>query len=299
MTTAQKAVQKAAQQAVRRAAQKGAKRGARKTAHHTAHRTTRHATPHATPHTARETARHTTRLTAALGATALLLTGCVGLDGPERLSADCAVVVDGSGSGADSENGFRAKEKLKTTVPGFLADQKCRYVSYAPITAASTASSCQVGRMDLDPDADKRSERESLWLQTRALAQAGAEKMLDCARERQPGSDVLGGLERAAKVPRDGDGTYHVLVISDFDQSDPDFRLSKFELETPAQRDEAVDALVAVRGVPELPDTTVHRVGFAMRGGRTTPERVEQMGQFWQQVLEKEVKVGVDDGYGA
>jgi hypothetical protein len=256
-----------------------------------AHRITRPPAP--------RTARHATRLTVALGATALLLTGCGQLDGPERLSADCTVVVDGSGSGADSENGFRAKEKLKTTVPGFLADQKCRYVSYAPITAASAASSCQVPRIDLDPDADKRSERESLWKQTRVIAQAGAEKMLDCARERQPGSDVLGGLERASKVPRDGDGTYHVLVISDFDQSDPDFRLSKFELETPAQRDKAVDALVAVRGVPELPDTTVHRVGFAMRGGKTTPERVEQMGQFWQQVLEKEVKVGVDDGYGA
>ncbi|MFJ9716767.1 hypothetical protein ACIRPQ_12595 [Streptomyces sp. NPDC101213] len=268
---------------------------ARQATGHAAHRTT-HRTTH---RTARRAAVHTARMTAALGATALLLTGCGALDGPDRLSADCAVVVDGSGSGADSESGFRAKEKLKATVPGFLADQKCRYVSYAPITAASTASSCQVPRMDLDPDGDQRSDRESLWKQTRVLAEAGAEKMLDCARRRQPGSDVLGGLERAAKVPRDGDGTYHVLVISDFDQSDPDFRLSKFELETPAQRDEAVAALVAVRGLPELPDTTVHRVGFAMRGGRTTPERVEQMDRFWQQVLEKEVKVGVDDGYGA
>jgi hypothetical protein len=230
---------------------------------------------------------------------ALLVASCGTFDGPERLSADCAVVVDGSGSGADNDDGFRAKEKLKATLPRFLADQKCKYLSYAPITSASVASSCQVPRIDIDPDDDRRAEREPLWAQTRALAAAGAEKMLACARERRPGSDVLGGLDRAAKVPRDGDGTYHVLVVSDFDQADPDFKLSKYGLATQAQRDTAVNALVADRGLPELPDTTVYRVGFAMRGGKTTPERVEQMGQFWQQVLEKEVKVDVDDGYGA
>lgn len=240
------------------------------------------------------------RLAAALGTTALLLTACDGMPGgSERLSADCAVVVDGSGSGADSKEGFRAQEKLKATLPRFLADKKCKYLSYAPITSASVASSCQVPRIDIDPDADTRSEREGLWTQTRFLAQKGAEKMLDCARERQPGSDVLGGLDRVSKVPRDGDGTFHVLVISDFDQADPDFKLHKYELVTPAQRDDAVDALVTGRGLPELPDTTVYRVGFAMRGGKTTPERADQMGQFWQQVLEKEVKVDVDDGYGA
>ncbi|MFC9286784.1 hypothetical protein [Streptomyces sp. NPDC057052] len=145
------------------APQHAARRAARQAAGRAAHRTARHA------------ATHTARMTAALGATALLLTGCGVLDGPDRLSADCTVVVDGSGSGADSENGFRAKEKLKATVPGFLADQKCRYVSYAPITAASAASSCQVPRMDLDPDGDQRSDRESLWKQTRGRAQAGAE----------------------------------------------------------------------------------------------------------------------------
>ena len=75
--------------------------------------------------------------------------------------------------------------------------------------------------------------------------------------------------------------------------------LSKYELETPAQRDTAVKALATGRSLPDLPDTTVYRVGFAMRGGRTTPERIDQMGEFWQQLLEKEVKVDVDDGYGA
>ncbi|MGW0823828.1 hypothetical protein [Streptomyces sp. NPDC002845] len=240
------------------------------------------------------------RLAAVLGAAGLLLTGCrVPGGAPERLSADCAVVVDGSGSGADSDDGFRAKEKLKATLPRFLADKKCKYLSYAPITSASAASSCHVPRMDIDPDADKRSEREALWTQTRVLAVAGAEKMLECARDRQPGSDVLGALDRTAKVPRDGDGTFHVLVISDFGQADPTFRLSRHQLVTQAQRDTAVEELVDGRGLPDLPDTTVYRVGFAMRGGKTDPERVEQMGQFWQQLLEKEVKVDVDDGYGA
>ena len=243
--------------------------------------------------------RRTARPAAVLGAAALLLAGCGIADGPERLSADCAVVVDGSGSGADSTEGFRAKEKLKTTLPRFLADKKCKYLSYAPITSASEASSCQVPRIDIDPDSDKRSEREPLWKQYRVLAEAGAEKMLQCARERQPGSDVLGGLTRAAKVPRHGDGTFQVLVISDFEQADPDFKLSKYELETPAQRDTAVKALATGRSMPDLPDTTVYRVGFAMRGGKTTPERIDQMGEFWQQLLEKEVKVDVDDGYGA
>ncbi|MFJ6982422.1 MULTISPECIES: hypothetical protein [unclassified Streptomyces] len=259
--------------------------------------TTTPITPTVTTPTTRRARTASCLLTALLTATPLLLTACV--PEQERLSADCAIVVDGSGSGADTAKGFGAEEKLKSTVPKFLAGEKCRYVSYAPITAASVASSCQVARMDIDPDADKRSDRESLWKQTRVLAEAAARKMLTCARQRQPGSDVLGGLERAAKAPRDGKGTYHVLVVSDFDQSDPDFRLSKFELETAAQRDTAVDALVAGRGLPELKDTTVHRVGFAMRGGRASPERVEQMGQFWQQLLEKEVKVGVDDEYGA
>lgn len=239
------------------------------------------------------------RLAAALGATALLLAACDVPGGSERPPADCAVVVDGSGSGADSDDGFRAKEKLTAALPRFLADKKCKYLSYAPITSASVASSCQVPRIDIDPDADTRAEREGLWTQTRFLAGAGAEKMLDCARKRRPGSDVLGGLDRVAKVPRDGGGTFHVLVISDFDQADPDFKLSKYELDTAARRNEAVDALVTGRGLPELPDTTVYRVGFAMRGGRTTPERVDQMAQFWRQVLEKEVKVDVDDGYGA
>ncbi|MFJ4619060.1 hypothetical protein [Streptomyces sp. NPDC088812] len=228
-----------------------------------------------------------------------MLTACEPPGGSERLSADCAVVVDGSGSGQDSDDGFRAKEKLKATLPRFLADKKCKYVSYAPITSASLASSCQVPRIDIDPDSDTRAEREGLWSETRFLAEAAAEKMLDCARKRQPGSDVLGGLDRVANVPRDGDGTFHVLVISDFEQADADFKLGRYELDTQARRDEAVDALVTGRGLPKLPDTTVYRVGFGMRGGKTTPERVEQMGQFWQQVLEKEVKVDVDDGYGA
>ncbi|MFF5182881.1 hypothetical protein ACFY30_03675 [Streptomyces sp. NPDC000345] len=236
---------------------------------------------------------------AALGAAALLLTACGPWDGPERLKADCAVVVDGSGSGADSDDGFRAKEKLKSTLPRFLADKKCKYLSYAPITSASEASSCQVPRIDIDPDSDKRSEREPLWTQTRVLAEAGAEKMLECARDRQPGSDVLGGLTRVAKVPRDGDGTFQILVVSDFEQADPGFKLSKYKIETQAQRDTAVDAMVAGRNLPDLPHTTVYRVGFAMRGGRTSPEHVEQLGAFWTQLLEKEVKVDVDDGYGA
>ncbi|MET9558875.1 hypothetical protein [Streptomyces tauricus] len=242
--------------------------------------------------------------TAALATAALLLsattTACDGgpFSGPEHLSADCAVVLDGSGSGLDSDAGFRAKEKLQATLPAFLTDKKCKYLSYAPITSASEASSCQVARIDIDPDADKRPEREGLWKQTRVLAGAGAEKMLKCARDRQPGSDVLGGLARAADVPR-ADGTFHVLVISDFDQSDPDFRLSRYELVTQPERDTAVEELVDGRGLPDLPDTTVYRVGFAMRGGKTNPERVEQMQQFWQQLLEKEVKVDVDDGYGA
>ncbi|WP_416977617.1 hypothetical protein [Streptomyces sp. T028] len=240
-----------------------------------------------------------TPVVAVLGATALLLTACGTLDGPERLKADCAVVVDGSGSGADSDDGFRAKEKLETTLPRFLADKKCRYVSYAPITSASEASSCQVPRIDIDPDSDKRSEREPLWTQTRVLAEAGAQKMLECARDRQPGSDVLGGLTRAAKVPRDGDGTFQILVISDFEQADPGFKLSKYKLATPAQRNTAVDAMVDGRNLPDLPDTTVYRVGFAMRGTKTTPEHVEQLGEFWKQLLETEVKVDVDDGYGA
>ncbi|CAM5700303.1 Lipoprotein OS=Streptomyces aurantiogriseus OX=66870 GN=GCM10010251_13090 PE=4 SV=1 [Streptomyces aurantiogriseus] len=172
--------------------------------------------------------------------------------------------------------------------------------SYAPITSASAASSCQVARTDIDPDAYTRSDREKLWDQTREIAKTAADKMLKCARERQPGSDVFGGLERAADVPREKtDATFHVLVISDFDQADPDFRLSKYQLETQAQRDTAVEELVTGRGLPDLPHTTVYRVGFAMRGGKTNPERVEQMEQFWQQVLEKEVKVDVDDGYGA
>ncbi|MCX4764292.1 hypothetical protein OG562_25695 [Streptomyces sp. NBC_01275] len=244
-------------------------------------------------------------VTAALAASTLLLTltttACGGgpFAGPERLSADCAVVLDGSGSGSDSDIGFRAQEKLKATLPRFLADKKCKYLSYAPITSASVASSCQVARIDIDPDADKRSEREGLWKQTRVLAEAGAEKMLECARDRQPGSDVLGGLDRAAKVPRDGGGAFQVLVISDFDQADPDFKLSKYDLVTQPERDTAVRALVSGRGLPDLPDTTVFRVGFAMRGGKTNPERVDQMEQFWQQLLEKEVKVDVDDGYGA
>ncbi|MFF3498566.1 hypothetical protein [Streptomyces sp. NPDC003247] len=251
----------------------------------------------------RATRARRVRTAGAVGAAALLLAAC-GPDGPfdeeERLSADCAVVLDGSGSGSDKE-GFRAQEKLDDTLLPFLAAKKCKYLSFAPITSASVASSCQVKRVDIDPDEYTRSDRGTkLWKTTRAIAKKGADDMLKCARERQPGSDVLGGLERAADVPRTkADSTFHVLVISDFEQADPDFKLSRYELATDAERDTAVNALVSGRGLPDLPHTTVYRVGFAMRGGKTTPERVEQMEQFWQQVLEEEVKVDVDDGYGA
>jgi hypothetical protein len=246
-------------------------------------------------------ARHG-RPAAVLGAVTLLLTACGTGDvfgESERLSADCAVVLDGSGSGNDDKKGFGAQAKLDAKLVDFLDDQKCKYLSYAPITSASVASSCQVARVDIDPDEYTRSDRTKLWDTTRAIAKTGADRMLKCARERQPGSDVLGGLQRVTAVPREKpDSTFHVLVISDFDQADPDFRLSKYDLDTQARRDTAVKDLVAARGLPDLPHTTVHRVGFAMTGTKTNPERVHHMEQFWQQLLEKEVKVDVDDGYG-
>lgn len=72
--------------------------------------------------------------TAALATAALLLsvttTACDGgpFSGPEHLSADCAVVLDGSGSGLDSDAGFRAKEKPR---------RRCR-----PSSPTRSASTC-------------------------------------------------------------------------------------------------------------------------------------------------------------
>ncbi|MER6139480.1 hypothetical protein ABT174_05395 [Streptomyces sparsogenes] len=216
---------------------------------------------------------------------------------PERYSQACGVVVDGSGSALDTKTGFDAEAKLKARLDTFLKDRKCRKTSFAPITKVSMASKCQVSPLDLDPDGSKTSDRDRTRKALRAVALSSALKLLHCAQKQEPGSDVLGGLSRIALTkPSGDDASFDVLVVSDFDQGDPDFRLGRQDLSTDASREKTADGFLKSHGKPELSGADIYPVGYGMKY-HTDTSRYEQFNAFWTEVLEGRVKAHVHTDY--
>ncbi|MEU9796795.1 hypothetical protein AB0E27_40725 [Streptomyces sparsogenes] len=216
---------------------------------------------------------------------------------PERYSQACGIVVDGSGSALDTKTGFDAEAKLAARLDTFLKDRKCRKTSFAPITKVSMASKCQVSPLDLDPDGSKTSDRDRTRKALRAVAFSSAHKLLECAKKQEPGSDVLGGLSRIALTkPSGDDASFDVLVVSDFDQGDPDFRLGRQDLSTEASREKTADGFLKSHGTPELSGADIYPVGYGMKY-HTDTSRYEQFNAFWTEVLEGRVKAHVHTDY--
>ncbi|MER7791568.1 hypothetical protein [Streptomyces sp. NPDC097640] len=235
-------------------------------------------------------------LVLALAATAATACDAVSNE-PKRYSQACGVVVDGSGSAAATKTGFDAKAKLEATLNTFLSDNKCRKTSFAPITKVSQASKCQVSPLDLDPDTSKTADRDRTRKAMRAVALSSALKLLRCAQEQEPGSDVLGGLSRVALTkPSGDDDSFDVLVVSDFDQGDPDFRLGRQDLSTAASRGKTIDAFLKSHHKPELSGADIYPVGYGMKYGADTA-RYDQFNSFWTELLEGRVKARVHTTY--
>ncbi|MFI1728814.1 hypothetical protein ACH40E_06145 [Streptomyces acidicola] len=212
---------------------------------------------------------------------------------PDPLTTPCGVVVDGSGSG--SEKGFDAEAKLKGSLMPFLEEQKCGTVEFAPITRSSKASPCQVAEVDLDPPGSETSNQDSARAKARGVAGKKALEELECART-QDGSDVWGALDRISEaMPGDGPDA-KLLVVSDFAQTDKEFRLSRADLSTAQKRDETVDTLVKQRGMPGLKGMHVYPVGLGMQyDGR--PSESEDFEAFWAEMLEGRAKARVHYDY--
>ncbi|GAA2260418.1 hypothetical protein GCM10010232_59490 [Streptomyces amakusaensis] len=218
-------------------------------------------------------------------------------DEPERHTRACGVVVDGSGSAAATKDGFDAEAKLRAKLEKFLADNECRTTYFAPITRVSQASKCQISEIDLDPDLPGTADRDRTRTALRAAALTGARKLLKCAQKEEPGSDVIGGLARIAlSRPSGEDRSFSLLVVSDFQQNDPEFRLGRQDLSTGARREAAVDALLKSHDIPDLAGTDIHPVGYGMKFDTKT-SRYRQFDAFWTELLEGRMKARVHTTY--
>ncbi|MEU7017601.1 hypothetical protein [Streptomyces sp. NPDC046385] len=235
-------------------------------------------------------------LAAALPLAALLLaaTGCSSRQA-EKLDAVCAVVLDGSGSGS-AANGFDAKAKLDATIVPFMKEQHCRSLAYAPITSSSKASPCHANDVNLDPATESTDDVEAIRHEARVQAVLAAHTMLACAQKTNGGSDVLGGIARAAETLGAGDGRRALLVVSDFEQYDPEFGLTAKSIATPEARTNSVDKLMASRGVPPITGMDVFPVGYGMNR-KAKPSEFEPFDAFWTEILTKRGKARVHDDY--
>ncbi|WP_101256796.1 hypothetical protein [Streptomyces barkulensis] len=251
-------------------------------------------TVHRSVHAGRR--RHRARRTAALAPALGLLTALVSCTSqPDPLTTPCGVVVDGSGSGASNEKGFDAEAKLKSTLLPFLEEQGCGTVEFAPITRSSQSSSCRVERVDLDPPHKETTDQKSLRARARTTAAGRALEELECART-QGGSDVWGALDRIGEeMPPKGPAA-KLLVVSDFAQTDPDFRISRADLSTARQREETIDSLVEERGIPAIKGMDIYPVGLGMQYD-SRPGEAEDFQAFWTEVLEGRARARVHHDY--
>ncbi|MEU2438073.1 hypothetical protein ACFY9A_15715 [Streptomyces rubradiris] len=213
----------------------------------------------------------------------------------EALTTPCGVVVDGSGSAAAVKEGFDSEAKLKDSLVEFLTDQKCGTVDFAPITRSSRSSSCRQGQVDLDPPHDATTDQKAQRAGARRDAALAALAELKCART-QNGSDVWGALARIGDTVS-GDGPApKLLVVSDFQQADPEFFLSRQDLSTEARRAKVIDSLVKERGLPGIKGMDVFPVGLGMQY-KAKPSEADDFESFWVEALEGRAKAHVDSRY--
>ncbi|MFF4037256.1 hypothetical protein [Streptomyces sp. NPDC001816] len=213
----------------------------------------------------------------------------------EALTTPCGLVVDGSGSAAAVKEGFDSEAKLKDSLIGFLTDQKCGTLDFAPITRSSRSSSCRQDEVDLDPPHDATTDQKVQRANARTAAAVAALAELKCART-QNGSDVWGALTRIGEsVPTDGPAP-KLLVVSDFDQADPEFHLSRQDISSKSARDKVIDSLVNKRGLPGLKGMDVFPVGLGMQY-KAKPSEADDFESFWTEALEGRAKAHVDNKY--
>jgi hypothetical protein len=204
----------------------------------------------------------------------LSLTGCA-----QQLKTPCAVVVDGSGSGAR----FDAKTRLDSRLPRFLSDKKCGTLTYVPITTDSAADTCTAEDLELDPDL--QGNRESVRAGRLEKAKKDAAWVLACAQKKDPLSDVLGALSRAVTQRPDGSGAYQVLVVSDMLENDASVHLERDDLSTPQQRRAVIDRLVHDERIPNMRDMSLEVTDRARGIQARDPVKYGQIAAFWRELF--------------
>ncbi|MEW2274918.1 hypothetical protein CQW39_02990 [Streptomyces griseofuscus] len=213
----------------------------------------------------------------------------------EALTTPCGLVIDGSGSAAAAKEGFDSESKLKDTLGGFLTDQKCGTLDFAPVTRSSRSSSCRQDEVDLDPPHDATTDQKTQRADAQRDAAVAALAELKCART-QNGSDVWGALTRIGEAVPTGGPTPKLLVVSDFDQADPEFHLSRQDITTKTARAKVIDSLVDKRGMPGIKGMEVFPVGLGMQY-KAKPSEAADFDSFWTEALEGRAKAHVDDKY--
>ncbi|MCL6671554.1 hypothetical protein [Streptomyces panaciradicis] len=240
---------------------------------------------------------------ALLAALALCLAGCSApwkSDDKGAHKQPCGLVVDGSGSGTSDHTGIDVKKKLQETLIPFLDQRGCSSLAYAPVTASSWTSSCRHSPIDLDPKPkSSTTDPEVLRQRARIAAVNTSVEMLDCARG-QNGSDVLGALGRIAQTLRETQGSAandaSILAVSDFEQWDREFHISREPLSTAAERTRAVNKLLAGREVPALRGMDLYTVGYGKNPTRK-PSSYQGFDQFWTDILTTRAKAHVHHDY--
>ncbi|NEA47933.1 hypothetical protein [Streptomyces sp. SID10815] len=212
----------------------------------------------------------------------------------EALTTPCGLVIDGSGSGA-AKGGFDAEAKLKDSLIGFLDEQKCGTLDYAPITRSSRSSTCREDQVDLDPPHGATTDQKTQRANARQAAAGAALDELACARK-DGGSDVWGALARIGEAVPSGGPVPKLLVVSDFDQADPEFVLSRKDISTKARRAGVIDSLVKARGLPGIKGMDVFPVGLGMQF-RANPSKADDFEAFWTEAIEGRAEAHVDNEY--
>jgi hypothetical protein len=192
---------------------------------------------------------------------------------PSRLSTNCAVVVDASGSG---EN-FDPEVRLDSKLPRFLQKQDCGYLDFVPLNGLSDGSHCKQERLDLDPQVGQVDDTRAAM---RAEARSRAVKLLDCAREESSSSDVLGAFRKVAGLKPAG-SPYQVLVISDMLQFSGDGRMTESAIATRPARQKLIQQLAPV--TPDLQGVVLYPTDLA--SSVKTDQRRVNTGNFWRELF--------------
>jgi hypothetical protein len=202
-------------------------------------------------------------------AMALPLPAC----GGPSLSAPCAIVVDGSGSGSY----FNVTRSLDSTAVRFMTEQKCGWVVFVPLNGVSEGSVCREKPLQIQPpDADP----EQIPPARRTEAVKRAKHLLECARQ-SDGSDVFGALRRTVRQRPDGDGTYSVLMVTDMVHSAENISLATNDLRTPAARQKVISALRP--SIPTMSGLALFPTDLSR--GTSNPTLTRNISTFWHEIL--------------